>query len=144
MLWNQWLRTAVQVTLVTRASANRVFISVSWRASTAYPRANLEACVEPFPGLPGNVVQMTRLASKNSGVRLTSKWPLLYVSCFTRLRYTQRFPGTHPAYNEGHLGTQHSKSRKSYFSWSSRLLPTVRRRLLPPRQNTLGQLSLML
>jgi hypothetical protein len=51
-------------------------------------------CVETSPGLSGNVMQMISLASKNSGASLTSKWLLLYVSCFTRFRFTRRFPGT--------------------------------------------------
>jgi hypothetical protein len=54
-------------------------------------------CVEPSPGLSGNVMQMISLASKNSGASLTSKWRLLYVSRVTRFRYTRRFAGTrHP------------------------------------------------
>jgi hypothetical protein len=31
-------------------------------------------CVEPSPGLSGNVMQMIRSASQNSGASLTSKW----------------------------------------------------------------------
>jgi hypothetical protein len=53
-------------------------------------------CVEPCPGLSGNVMQMISLASKNYGASLTSKWQLLYVSRFTRFRYTRRLTGMEP------------------------------------------------
>jgi hypothetical protein len=53
-------------------------------------------CVEPFAVLSGNVMQMTSLASKNSGASLTSKWRLLHVSRFTRFCCTRRFAGTEP------------------------------------------------
>jgi hypothetical protein len=56
--------------------------------------------VEPTRGLSENVMQMISLASKNSGASLTSKWRLLYVSLFTRFRYTRRFVGTQPPCKE--------------------------------------------
>jgi hypothetical protein len=53
-------------------------------------------CVEPSPGLSGNVIQMISLVSENSGSSLTSRWRLLFLSRFTRFRYTRRFAGTRP------------------------------------------------
>jgi hypothetical protein len=50
-------------------------------------------CIETSPGLTGNVMKMISLASKNSGASLTSKWRLLFASCFTRFRYTWRPTG---------------------------------------------------
>jgi hypothetical protein len=53
-------------------------------------------CVEPSPGLSGNVLQMISLTSKNSGASLTPKWWLLYVYRYTCFQFTRRFAGTQP------------------------------------------------
>jgi hypothetical protein len=90
----------LQATFVTRAFDIRVF---------AYPRFYINiitrnnilsehiTCVKTSPGLSGNVIKIISLASKNSGASVTSKWRLLYVSRFTRFRYTRRHTGIkHP------------------------------------------------
>jgi hypothetical protein len=35
---------------------------------------NPVTCIEPSPGLSGNVMQVVGLAAKNSGATLTGKW----------------------------------------------------------------------
>jgi hypothetical protein len=63
----------------------RAFLSVLSGASISYPRPNFKA------------YYLRRTFSrliKNSNSSLTSKWRLLYVSRFTRFRYTRRFAGT--------------------------------------------------
>jgi hypothetical protein len=78
----------------------RGYTLTSLGASIFNPRQNFKAYYTRGPLsrlISGDVMRSVSLASEDSDTSFTAQWRLLYVSRFTRFRYTRRFM---PLYSE--------------------------------------------